>query len=241
MIISEKRKAIRLWKTGFRWFGSMVAGLLSLWLIGQIILRIRRRSHPRPIPTRLAGIMRSPFRRRWFGQPEKIVEHAGVAPGMHVLEIGPGPGNFTLPLARRVASQGMQGSITCVEIQPQMINLLRQSLAKEQINNVEILQGDAQTLSLPPESFDLVFLATVIGEIPDVQVVFDHCRQVLKPGGVLAVIEQVCDPDFHMPGSVRKLAHKAGLQDCGSTGLPWWSYTARYCKPVATPGLEQVL
>ncbi|HLI68550.1 MAG TPA: class I SAM-dependent methyltransferase [Ktedonobacteraceae bacterium] len=229
---------MRLLQTALRWMGFTIAGLLGLWITFQLYLRIRRRLQPGPIPVHLAHVLRSPLRSKLFGTSEQIIEHAGVTPGMRVLEIGPGPGYFTVPLARRVADQGQRGSVTCLELQPEMIAMLRQSLSAEQITNVEILQGDAQELSLPPESFDMVFLVTVIGEVPDVQTLFHKCAQVLKPGGILAVTEQVNDPDFRLPGFVRKLALAAGLEEAGLVGFPWWAYTARYRKPAVVPSLE---
>ncbi len=119
--------------------------------------------------------------------------------------------------------------------------MLRQLLITEQINNVEVVQGDAQKLSFSPESFDMVFLAAVVGEVPDMQAFFHECVRVLKPGGILAVTEQISDPDFHMPGFVRKLAITVGLQDSGYIGGPWWNYTARYRKPAAVPSLKHAV
>ena len=229
---------MRLLQACLRWFGSIFAGMLSFFVIAQIIIRIGRRLHPEPMPARMAHVLRSPARSKLFGTPEQIVARAGVTPGMRVLEIGPGPGNFTVALARRVADQG---SITCVEIQPGMIDMLHKLLSTERIDNVEVLQGDAQKLSFPAESFDMVFLATVVGEVPDARALFHQCARVLKPGGILAVTEQISDPDFHMPGSVRKLAKTAGLQDSGYVGFPWWTYTARYRKLAAVPNFTHAV
>ena len=232
---------MRLLQVSLRWLGFVVAGLLSFFVIGQTIIRISHRLKPRPMPVRRAGVLRSSARRKLFGTPEQIIERVGVTPGMRVLEIGPGPGNFTGTLARYVASQAKQGSITCVEIQPEMIDMLRQLLVTEQIKNVEIVQGDAQKLSFPPESFDMVFLATVVGEVPDAQALFHECARVLKPGGILAVTEQIGDPDFRLSGSIRKLAITTNLQDSGYVEGPWWNYTARYRKPAAVPSLKQAV
>ena len=228
---------MRLLQAGLRRLGLFVAVLLCYVVIGQIIIRVKHRLKPEPMPLKSAPILRSPARRKLFGTPEQIIERAGVAVGMRVLEIGPGPGNFTVALARRVASQG---SVTCVEIQPEMIDMLRKLLSTEQVNNVEIVQGNAQKLTFPDESFDLVFLAAVVGEVPDVQAFFQECVRVLKPGGLLTVTEQISDPDFHMPGSIRKLARNAGLEGDGFAGLPWWIYTARYRKPVAVSSPKHV-
>ncbi len=229
---------MHLLQAGLRWLGLLVAGLLGFIVIGQIMIRVRHRRKPEPMPLRSAPILRSPARRKLFGTPEQIIERAGVAPGMRVLEIGPGPGNFTVGLARRVASQG---SVTCVEIQPEMIHMLRELLTAEEIKNVEVLQSNAQVLSFPEESFDMVFLAAVVGEVPDAQAFFHECVRVLKPGGIVAVTEQLSDPDFHTPKSIRKLARNAGLQEAGFAGRPWWVYTARYRKPAAVSSLKQAV
>jgi len=149
---------------------------------------------------------------------------------MRVLEVGPGPGVYTLPLARRVASSGEDGSVTCLEIQPQMIEMLRERLRAGGMGNVEVIQGDGQQVALPDDSFDMVFLVDVVGEVPDKAALFRECARVLKPGGTLAVTEQISDPDFRAPNTVRTLATDAGLREESQVGLPWWTYTARYRK-----------
>jgi ubiquinone/menaquinone biosynthesis C-methylase UbiE len=111
-----------------------------------------------------------------------------------------------------------------------MITMLRERLRAAGVRNVEIVQGDGQQMPLPSGSFDLVFLVDVVGEIPDKPVFFRECARVLKPGGTLAVTEQINDPDFRLPSTVRTLATDAGLREEGLEGLPWWTYTARYRK-----------
>jgi SAM-dependent methyltransferase len=220
--------------TLLRSIGPSIAGLLGVFMLAQVITRIVAKRNPKPIPVSKSSLLSSPVRSILFGTPERTVERAGVTPGMRVLEIGPGPGNFTIALAQRVAELGQLGSVTCVELQPEMIDLLQSRLREHHIDNVEVVQGDAQALPLPAESFDLVFLATVVGEVPDKQALFRECERVLKPGGVLTVTEQISDPDFCLPGYSRKLADNCGFIDAGYVGRPWWFYTARYLKPITT-------
>jgi len=98
------------------------------------------------------------------------------------------------------------------------------------VPNVEVVQGDGRQMPLPNDDFDLVFLVDVVGEIPDKPAFFSECARVLKPDGTLAVTEQINDPDFRLPSTVRKLAAEAGLREEGREGLSWWTYTARYRK-----------
>jgi SAM-dependent methyltransferase len=208
----------------------IMLGILAVFVLMQVLLRLFRRSAPEPMPWRLAPMLTTRLRSRLFGSPDRILDRAGVAPGMRVLEVGPGPGMYTVPLTRRVASLGQDGKVTCLEIQPEMIAMLRDRLRAAGVANAEVVQGDGTRMPLPESVFDLVFLVDVVGEIPDKGTFFDECARVLKPGGILAVTEQISDPDFHLPGTVRRLATAAGLREDGQAGLPWWTYTARFRK-----------
>src|SRR5215217_8865630 len=111
-----------------RWPKRIVLGTVGIFLLVQVLIRILRRAAPGPMPSRLAPVLTTPLRSRLFGDPERILDRARVAPSMRVLEVGPGPGVYTLALARRVASSGEDGSLTCLEIQPEMIEMLHQRL-----------------------------------------------------------------------------------------------------------------
>jgi ubiquinone/menaquinone biosynthesis C-methylase UbiE len=112
-----------------------------------------------------------------------------------------------------------------------MIEMLRERLQDAGVHNVEIIQGDGgRQIPSPQSSFDLVFLVDVLGEIPEKSVFLRECARVLRPGGTLAVTEQVSDPDFRLPSTVRSLATDAGLREEGTEGQSWWTYTARYRK-----------
>src|SRR5215217_3589362 len=103
-----------------RWPKRIVLTTVASFVLIQVVVRILRRAAPGPMPSRLAPVLTTPLRSRLFGNPERVLDRAGVAPGMRVLEVGPGPGVYTLALARRVASSGEDGSLTCLEIQPEM-------------------------------------------------------------------------------------------------------------------------
>jgi protein-L-isoaspartate O-methyltransferase len=212
------------------WLSRLVLGGVAVFVLGQVVLRVLRRVVPGPMPSRLAPVLTTPLRARLFGMPERVLDRAGVTPGMRVLEVGPGPGVYTIPLARRVAPSSEDGGVTCLEIQAEMITMLRKRLRAAGVLDVEIVQGDGQQMPLPSGSFDLIFLVDVVGEIPDKSVFFRQCARVLKPGGTLAVTEQINDPDFRLLSTVRTMATNAGLREEGWEGLPWWTYTARYRK-----------
>ena len=212
------------------WLNRIVLVFVAFFVLLQVVVRVLRRAAPGPMPSRLAPVLTTTLRSWLFGTPERVLDRAGVTPGMRVLEVGPGPGVYTVPLARRVASSGEDGGVTCLEIQPEMITMLRERLQAARIQNAQVVQGDGRQMPLSDDSFDLVFLVDVVGEVPDKPAFFRECARVLKPGGTLAVTEQINDPDFRLPSTARKLATDAGLREEGLDGLPWWTYTARYRK-----------
>lgn len=213
-----------------RWLNRIVLVFVAFFVLLQVVVRVLRRAAPGPMPSRLAPVLTTTLRSWLFGTPERVLDRAGVTPGMRVLEVGPGPGVYTVPLARRVASSGEDGGVTCLEIQPEMITMLRERLQAARIQNAQVVQGDGRQMPLSDDSFDLVFVVDVVGEVPDKPAFFRECARVLKPGGTLAVTEQINDPDFRLPSTARKLATDAGLREEGLDGLPWWTYTARYRK-----------
>jgi SAM-dependent methyltransferase len=212
------------------WLNRIVLVFVAFFVLLQVVVRVLRRAAPGPMPSRLAPVLTTTLRSWLFGTPERVLDRAGVTPGMRVLEVGPGPGVYTVPLARRVASSGEDGGVTCLEIQPEMITMLRERLQAARIQNAQVVQGDGRQMPLSDDSFDLVFPVDVVGEVPDKPAFFRECARVLKPGGTLAVTEQINDPDFRLPSTARKLATDAGLREEGLDGLPWWTYAARYRK-----------
>ena len=101
-----------------RWLNRIVLVFVGVFVLLQVVVRILRRAATGPMPSRLAPVLTTPLRSWLFGTPERVLDRAGLTPGIRVLEIGPGPGVYTVPLARRVASSGQDGGVTCLEIQP---------------------------------------------------------------------------------------------------------------------------
>ena len=93
-----------------RWLNRIVLVFVAFFVLLQVVVRVLRRAAPGPMPPRLAPVLTTPLRSWLFGTPERVLDRAGVTPGMRVLEVGPGPGVYTVPLARRVASSGSRSN-----------------------------------------------------------------------------------------------------------------------------------
>jgi ubiquinone/menaquinone biosynthesis C-methylase UbiE len=119
-----------------------------------------------------------------FRDPYKALSAAGLEPGQKVLEVGCGPGFFTIPAARIV---GEEGSVCALDVSPLAVERVRQKIEKEGATNVETVLADAAQTGLPDQSFDLVFVFGLAHPVGDVEIILDELHRLLKPGGILAI------------------------------------------------------
>ena len=144
--------------------------------------------------------------------------------GERVLEIGPGVGIHSIPIAAALAPDGV---LEALDAQPKMLADLSRRAAAAGVHNVTATPGDAQHLPYPDRAFDAAYLIGVLGEIPDRTAALRELHRVLKPKGRLVVGEVVLDPDYVPLGTLRKLAAEAGFVFERHRG-PWFSYFARF-------------
>ena len=199
--------------------GRRVLGAIALaWaaisaLLGLFVwLWVRERySRGGPFPAKDAFSLLNPLR-SWLQSVDSSLRTFRVREGHTVLELGPGPGYFTLGASRAV---GPAGRVICVDVQPAMLSILRQRLQDAQIANTRLVAGDAVRLPLGDGCVDEAFLVTVLGEIPDRPRAMAELRRVMKAGGVLSVMETFSDCDYQLEDSVRDLCRAFGFEAIG--------------------------
>lgn len=157
---------------------------------------------------------------------QKTLDRIGLQPGQRVLEIGPGPGRLLIPAAHRVLPGG---EVVGLDIQPGMIERLKTRAAQAGVSNLTALLGDATQPNVPSDSFDVVFLCTVLGEIPYREAALRQCRTALKRGGVLSITEIFPDPHYQSRATVRRLTEAAGFRLKDTHGA-WQFFTANSVK-----------
>ena len=137
-----------------------------------------------------------------------IIEHLNVASGMCVLDVGCGPGQLTIPLAKAV---GPNGSVVAADVQPGMLKRAREKAEGAKLTNIRFLQAAIGEGTLESGRADRAVLVTVLGEIPDREAALTEILGGLKPGGILSVTEVVFDPHFQRQETVRQLANAVGF------------------------------
>jgi SAM-dependent methyltransferase len=117
-----------------------------------------------------------------------------LALGERVLDLGCGAGTDSLVAAQMV---GEQGHVTGIDMTRQMLAKARAAAAELAATNVEFVESEAERLSFPDESFDVVLSNGVIDLIPDKDAVFSELHRVLVPGGRM----QIADVTIEKPVS----------------------------------------
>ncbi len=214
---------IRLLAAILRTLGRILLGAILWLLLVQVAVRLVRRYLHFPVPAFVAARLNNPIRRA-LQPPEQVVEASGIRPGMTVLELGPGPGTFTLEAARRV---GPDGRVIAVDVEARMISILQRAVAAAELSNVEAHVADAYRLPVPDASVDLAFMVTVLAEIPDRQRALAELKRVLKPEGNLSVTEAVFDPDYPRASTVTRWCEEAGFRLVDRTMRGLW-YTLQF-------------
>lgn len=165
----------------------------------------------RPCPAPFAWLLTLPGIRA-IGRPEEIITLLDVHPGQRVLDAGCGPGRVTLPLAERV---GAEGTVTALDMQPRMLEIVHKLAAQRQLRNVRLLLcelGRGTLASLQPNTYDRAVLAHVLGETRDAAAALREIACVLIPGGRVAIVEHWGDVHYVRYRRVRELAEQAGLR-----------------------------
>lgn len=165
-----------------------------------------------------------PYSQRfWLEPPHPLITRARLRqildpqPGERVLEVGPGTGYYTLPLAEWI---GPAGGLDIVDLQQEMLDETMRRARERGLGNVTPARADARELPYPDESFDAVVLVTVLGEIPDQLAAVREFARVLKPGGRLVNGELFGDPHWVSPGMSERHARDAGLVPVRRVGGP---------------------
>jgi ubiquinone/menaquinone biosynthesis C-methylase UbiE len=120
-------------------------------------------------------------------------------PGIVVAEIGAGDGRMTLAAAQHV---GATGRVYATEIDEKALAHLREIAAKERnITPVKATQADC---NLPPESCDSIFMRLSYHHLTKPVETDASFFRSLKPGGLLAVIDEDPVPGAPIPEGVPK-------------------------------------
>jgi ubiquinone/menaquinone biosynthesis C-methylase UbiE len=175
-------------------------------------------------PADRAGLTSAARWARW--NPPHLLALAGLQPGQTALDLGSGPGFWTLPMAEIV---GPQGQVIALDVSPEMLEALA---AENPPPHVRLLHGELPAINLPDASIDFVWAAFILHEVEQPATLAMEMRRMLRSGGRIAVLDWRPDaqsgngpPPAHRLSSrqVEELLRVAGLT---SVHLTWHNQDA---------------
>lgn len=138
--------------------------------------------------------------------PETALDKIGIRSGMTVADVGAGSGYFTIRLAKRV---GETGKVFAVDVQPEMLTILKNRMGKAKLSNVEPVLGSEADPRLPKGMFDLILMVDVYHEFSQPEKMLRKLKTALKNDGRLVLLEYRKE-DPHIP---IRIEHKMSVEE----------------------------
>ncbi|NEP60105.1 MAG: methyltransferase domain-containing protein [Symploca sp. SIO2G7] len=158
-----------------------------------------------------------------------LIKLVQLQPGQQILDIATGTAIIAIAAAEIV---GTQGRVIGVDFSPGMLAQARRKIAAARLQNLELIEADAETVTFEDASFDVIFCATAIVLLGDIPAAFRNWYRWLKPNGIVAfsswsmtsfftpIIVKVCAkygfelPNLHKPLGTKEKCYTL-LQEVG--------------------------
>ena len=145
-----------------------------------------------------------------------LLKELHVQPGQVICDMGCGNGFYTLKLARLT---GAAGRVYAVDIQQEMLDMLKQRARKAKLENITLLLGTDTDPRLPANGVDLVLMVDVYHEFSQPEAMLKAIRKSLKPSGRIALVEfRAEDPNVPIKPE-HKMSKKQILKEFPANGL----------------------
>jgi ubiquinone/menaquinone biosynthesis C-methylase UbiE len=149
----------------------------------------------------------------WLERPErekeehtsKLLPPLKIKPGDHVVDLGAGSGYYTFRLAQLV---GDKGKVYALDIQQEMLDIIRNRLRRTGLTNVELVKNTETELKLKENSIDLFLMVDVYHELSYPYETTVEMVRALKPGGRLVFVEFRLEDDKVPIKLVHKMTEK---------------------------------
>jgi ubiquinone/menaquinone biosynthesis C-methylase UbiE len=123
---------------------------------------------------------------------EPMVAALDLHPGMHVLDVGSGPGQTTIELARRV---GQSGRITAIDINREFVVTAKERARKADLGaRIEFINSEFPPLPFPDSNFERVWCKNVLEYVDSAAATIKEMARVAARGALVAAI----DSDWEM-------------------------------------------
>lgn len=117
---------------------------------------------------------------------KETMKRMNVKPGQKALDVCCGTADWSIALSEAV---GPKGSVTGLDFSQNMLKIGQQKIKDLDLQNVNLIHGNAMKLPFEDNSFDFVTIGFGLRNVPDYMQVLQEMNRVLKPGGKAVCIE----------------------------------------------------
>jgi len=150
-------------------------------------------------------------------RPQAAVATLGLQPTDVVADIGAGTGYISSLIARRVP----QGKVIAVDVQPEMLDLMRESLQQQGITNVEPWLGQPDDTRLPANTVDLAIMVDAYHEFAYPYEMMRSVVEALRPGGRVVLAEYRAENPLVLIKRLHKMSQTQVKREMAAVGLVW--------------------
>ena len=149
--------------------------------------------------------------------PERVVRGLVLDSSDVVADIGAGTGYFTF----RVAPEVPRGTVYAVDIQPEMLDIIRRRVEEHGVSNVEPVRGTVQDPNLPGGAVDVAFIVDAYHEFSYPREMVQGIAEALRPGGRLVLVEYRGEDPTVPIKPLHKMTETQVRREIEAAGLRW--------------------
>jgi FkbM family methyltransferase len=149
--------------------------------------------------------------------PDEVVANMGLDSDHVVADIGAGSGYFSFRIAKLVPD----GKVMAVDIQPEMLQIIEERKADENVSNIEGVRGEIDDPNLPANSIDAAIMVDAYHEFSHPFEMINGIYEALRPGGRIFLLEYRGE-DASVPiRPLHKMTEEQVVKEMSVFGLEW--------------------
>ncbi|MEM0160745.1 MAG: class I SAM-dependent methyltransferase [Candidatus Parvarchaeota archaeon] len=145
--------------------------------------------------------------------PYTILKSIGIGTDMTVIDVGCGPGYYTIPAAKLV---GNSGKVYALDIYKKVPAIIKNKMAIENLKNIDIIIKNAEDTGIENNSVDFEIMFGFIHSLSGIDGIIREMRRILKVNGIMAVqktpgvkkkelIEKIESFNFHFEKNINRI------------------------------------
>ena len=116
--------------------------------------------------------------------PDQLFSMLPINKTDNILDFGAGTGYLTIPAAKMV-----DGQVFALDIDPHMLEIINSKALDAKLTNIQMVQGNTETIPLPNDSIDIAIASLVLHEVKPLATTLQQINEVLKEGGYFVCVE----------------------------------------------------